>query len=181
MPSGAAAAIARTAIGDGLIVTGDGNVSIHGDLVRSDVPLQKDSHVISGEQAFERIGAAVRLNLKQLEGNIEQARLESNQFFRLTLIFAVLGFIVVIAGVALLLLSQVTGGVVTTVSSVIPETTALLFFNKDRELRKTIESYHQFMLESQHVHTMIDVAETISNPVERDRMKQEIILKVLSS
>jgi|SRR2546421_10777834 len=177
----AAAQLAKIAIGDGLIVTGDANVMIHGDVVRSDVPLLKDSHVISGEQAFERIGAAVRLNLKQLEGNIEQARLESNQFFKLTLVFAALGFLVVIAGIVLLLLSQVTGGLVTTISSVIPETTALLFFNKDRELRRTIESYHQFMLESQHVHTMIDVAETIGNSVERDKMKQEIILTVLNS
>jgi hypothetical protein len=37
------------------------------------------------------------------------------------------------------------------------------------------------MLESQHVHTMIDVAETIGNSVERDKIKQEIILKVLNS
>jgi hypothetical protein len=179
--SGSAMAVAKDAIGKRVIATGDRNIIIEGDVVRTDVQIQKDSHlhIISGEQAFERIGAAVRLNLKELESNIQQARLESNQFFRLTLVFSGLGFIIVLVGVALLLIGQITGGVITSISSIVPEVTALLFFQKDKELRRTIQSYHQYMLESQQIHTMIDVAETIVNPVERDTMKQHIILKVL--
>ena len=179
---GAAARMARQAIGEGVVVTGDTNILVHGDVAQRDFQLGSeypDLHVISGEQAFERIGAAVRLNLKQLETNTQQARSESNQFFRLTLIFCALGFIVILAAVVLLLRNQVTGGVVTSVSSIIPEVTALLFFAKDKELRKTIQTYHHRMLESQRVHTMIDVAETMVNPTERDKMKQEIIFKVL--
>lgn len=170
------------AIGDSIIVTGNSTIQILGDKVRTDVPLEKDAHIpiISAEQAFERIGAAVRLNLTQLEGNIEQARRESNQFFRLTLIFCAIGFIIVLAGVVLLLTSQVTAGIVTSVSSIIPEVTALLFFVKDKELRKTLQSYHQHMLDSQQILTMIDVAETFGDPDERDRMKRDIIFKVLS-
>jgi hypothetical protein len=173
--------VAKDAIGERVIVTGGRNIIIEGDEVRTDVQIQKDSHyhIISGEQAFERIGAAVKLNLKELESNIQQARLESNQFFRLTLIFSGLGFVIILIAVALLLIGQITGGVVTSISSIIPEVTALLFFQKDRELRRTIQSYHQYMLESQQVHTMIDVAETITNSVERDTMKQHIIFKVL--
>jgi hypothetical protein len=182
MASAAAAAMAVRAIGEGIVVTGDRNISIGPDIVDYfDLPpTSPDIHLISGEQAFERIGAAFRLNLNQLEENMDQARSESNQFFRLTLIFSALGFIVVLGGVLLLFLGQVTGAVVTSVSSAIPEVTAVLFFTKDKELRKTIQPYHQRMLESQQIHTMIDVAETMANPTERDRMKQEIILKVLN-
>lgn len=82
----------------------------------------------SQDQAFERIGAAVRLNLEQLKGSIEQARNESSQFFKLTLIFAGLGFLVVVSGVALLLAQQVAGAIVTSISGLIPEVTAVLFF-----------------------------------------------------
>jgi ABC-type transport system involved in cytochrome bd biosynthesis fused ATPase/permease subunit len=142
--------------------------------------MNPDAKVISDEQAFERIGAAVRLNLKQLEKNIEQAREESSQFFRLTLIFASVGFVVVIIGIILLFAEQVTAGIVSMVSSVIPEVTAFLFFTKDKELRKTISAYHQHMLDSQRLLTMIDVAETIKDATEKDRIKQQIIGKVLN-
>jgi hypothetical protein len=135
--------------------------------------------VLSSEQAFERIGAAVKLNLEQLESNINQARKESNQFFKLTLVFAGLGFLIILSGVLFLVFGQTSAGIVTSISSIIPEVTASLFFSKDKELRKTIQSYHQHMLESQQILTMIDVSETIKNEAERDKMKQEIIYKVL--
>lgn len=182
MGSAAARAMAIEAIGEGVVVTGDGNISIGPDSVLPDFRLPSTPsgvHLISGEQAFERIGAAVRLTLHQLESNMEQARSESNQFFRLTLVFCALGFLVVFAGIVLLLMGQVTGGVVTSISSIIPEVTALLFFAKDRELRRTIHSYHERMLESHQIHTLIDVAETVVNPAERDKIKHEIIFKVL--
>ena len=56
---------------------------------------------------------------------------------------------------------------------------ATLFFRKDHELRKTIREYHKHMLSSQRPLTMTDVAETIQNSVEQDRMKREIILSTL--
>jgi len=134
---------------------------------------------ISSEQAFERIGAAVRQNLDQLKQDIEQARSESSQFFKLTIIFSSVGFIIVAFAIVLLLTGEITAGIVAAVASAIPEVTALLFFNKDKELRNTIESYHKHVLESQKMLTMVDVCETISNQDERDRMKQQIILGAL--
>lgn len=170
----------RGAIGDGVILTRGSNLHVvQGEVVGKDVVVTKDIPVISGEQAFERIGAAARLNLNQLERNIEQARRESGQFFKLTLVFSSIGFLIVLAGVVLLFVGQVTAGIVTSVSSLVPEVTAVLFFNKDKELRKTIEAYHQHMLDSQQILTMIDVAETIKDHSERDGMKQQIIFKVL--
>jgi hypothetical protein len=135
--------------------------------------------VLSEDQAFERIGAAVRMNLEQLEQNIAQARKESNQFFKLTLVFSSLGFLVVLAAVALLLGGQTVAGIVSAVASAIPEVTAALFFKKDKELRGSIEKYHHHLMESQRILTMIDVAETVQNKEERDLIKREIICKAL--
>lgn len=134
---------------------------------------------ISSEQAFERINAAVRQNLDQLQANFSQAREDSKQFFRLTIIFTSLGFVVMLVGVILLLLGESTAGVVASLASVIPEATAALFFTKDAELRRTIETYHRHILQSQQMLTMIDVCETITDSQERDRMKQQIIFKSL--
>jgi len=170
------------AIGDGIIIVGGHNVHLsNGRIIDKDLKItpKHQNKVISNEQAFERIGAAVRSNLKQLEQNIEQARKESSQMFKLTLIFASVGFVVIFVGIVLLYLEQTTAGIVSTVSSIIPEVTALLFFSKDKELRDTITAYHNHMLKSQKLLTMIDVAETITNSAERDKIKQEIISKVL--
>jgi hypothetical protein len=174
--------VAMEAIGDSVIVTGDSNVVLqNGHVVARDISIneQQETKVISENQAFERIGAAVRLNLDQLEKNIAQARSESNQFFRLTLVFSALGFIMVLSGVGLLLAGQVSAGIVASIASTVPEVTAALLFNKDRELRATIEGYHGYTLDSQRTLTMIDVAETVRDLKERDRIKQEIIFKVL--
>lgn len=135
--------------------------------------------VLNEHQAFERIGAEVRLNLTQLELNISQARSSSSQFFKLTLISAGLGFLVVIAGVVLLLSGQVTAGVVTVASSVVAEITAALLLRKDSELRAALEDYNKNILESQRIITMVDLTETIRDAAERDRLKRDVIFKVL--
>ena len=62
---------------------------------------------------------------------------------------------------------------------VFPNRRAALFFQKDKELRVTIERYHQHIIDSQRLLTMIDVAETIQEHKESDRMKREIIFKAL--
>jgi ABC-type multidrug transport system fused ATPase/permease subunit len=130
-------------------------------------------------KAFERIDTAARMNLEQLEQNIAQARKESSQFFKLTLIFSSLGFLVVLAAVGLLLGGQTVAGIVSAVASAIPEVTAALFFKKDKELRGSIEKYHHHLIESQRILTMIDVAETVHNKEERDSIKREIICKAI--
>lgn len=117
--------------------------------------------------------------LGQLEQNIDKSRSESGQFFKLTLIFASLGFLIVLAGVGLLLAGQVTAGIVSSIAGIVPEVTAALFFQKDKELRATIDRYHQHIIDSQRLLTMIDVAETMRDEKERDHMKKEIIFKAL--
>jgi Cyanobacterial TRADD-N associated 2-Transmembrane domain len=176
--------IASPSVGGSVIVTGDANIVVdpRGQVIERDisVPERKPKQVLSETQAFERIGAAARLNLDQFERNLAQARSESNQFFKCTLAFSSFGFAVVLAGVTLLLLGQATAGVVSSIASLIPEVTAGLFFRKDRELRDVIAIYHQHILESQRLLTMIDVAETVKDSKEKDRIKQEIIFNVLS-
>lgn len=171
------------AVAGSVIVTGDGNVVIDpsGHISGRDIHISEETsgRILSQDQAFERIDAAVHLNLEQLDKNIAQARSESSQFFKLTLVFAGLGFLVVLAGISLLLAEQITAGVVSTISSIIPEVTAVLFFRKDKELRTTIERYSQHILESQRILTMIDVAETVGSDKEKDSIKKQIIHKAL--
>jgi formylmethanofuran dehydrogenase subunit C len=179
-------AAAGNVVAGTVIVTGDRNIAVGRNLVGGDVsareirgPIGKNEKTLTQEQAFDRIAAAVKLNLTQIEENIQQARKDSSQFFKLTLVFASLGFVIVMGGVILLYLGEMSAGIVAAVSSSVPEVTAALFFRKDQELRKTIEAYHGHMLSSQKLMTMIDVAETIRNAEEQDKMKRQIILSTL--
>jgi len=135
--------------------------------------------LISQDQAFERIGTAAKANLDQVKENLTKARAESGHFFTLTLVFAGLGFLVVMVAVCLLLAGNITAGVVSTIAGLIPEVTAALFFAKDRELRGIIDKYHQHLIEHQRILTMIDVAETVTGGPQRDELKKAIITKVL--
>jgi hypothetical protein len=141
--------------------------------------LKRPKEILSSEQALGRIADAVRLNLGQLQLNMEQARRESSQFFRTTMIFSGIAFVIILGGIGLMLANLVTVGIVTTAASIIPEAGALLLFNKDKELRKTIETYHSHILESQRVLTMIDLAETMAETAAKDSVKEQIIFAVL--
>jgi len=173
----------REALAGSVVVTGGRNVAIGtgGEVISRDITLtpEGDQRVLSEDQAFQRIGATARSNLTQLEQNVAQARTQANQFFMLTLVFAGLGFLVVLVGVALLLAGQVAAGIVSSVASIVPEVTALLFFRKDKELRSTIEQHHQRIADEQRTMTMIDVAETVKDGNARDSLKRQIIHKAL--
>lgn len=141
--------------------------------------LKRPKEILSSEQALGRIADAVRLSLGQLQLNMEQARRELSQFFRTTMIFSGIAFMIILGGVGLMLANLVTVGIVTTAASIIPEAGALLLFSKDKELRKTIETYHSHILESQRVLTMIDLAETIEETAAKDAVKKQMIFAVL--
>jgi hypothetical protein len=81
---------------------------------------------------------------------------------------------VVLVESGFMLSGQVLAGVVFQVALALLEVTAALFFAKDKELRGTIERYHQHVLDSKKLLTMIDVAETVQNESERDIVKSQI-------
>jgi hypothetical protein len=97
------------------------------------------------------------------------------------MIFSGAAFAIILGGVGMMLAGLVTAGMVTTAASVIPQAGAVLLFNKDKELRRTIETYHGHILESQRVLTMIDVAETMNETAAKDSVKERIILAVLKA
>ena len=170
------------AIGEGLITSSGRNVAISdGNIISQNITSDDriSYPVISEQQAIERLAAAARTHLDLYRKNIEQARNESAQFFKWMLIFSGLGFLVVVFGIFLLYFSQTTAGIMSAISGIIPEVTAYLFSKKDKELRKTIESYQMNIENSQQLLTMVDIAETMKDQTNRDEIKRQIIYKVL--
>ncbi|MEJ2230288.1 MAG: hypothetical protein P8X46_03805 [Nitrospirales bacterium] len=196
---GAPSCIAQKAVSGSVIKTGDEGIAIGkggitvgrlkvekgargvfiGDHVKEVFVPEEPPRLLSQDQAFQRIDAAVRSNLSQLELNKEKATNESNDFFWSNILFASLGFLVMLTGMGLLLVNLIAAGIVVTAIAVIPFVTAALFFRKDKELRVTIERHHRHILDSQRLLTMIDFAETVQDQKAQDNLKKEIIWRAL--
>jgi hypothetical protein len=129
--------------------------------------------------AFERIAAAATLTLRQLERNYEQARNQANNWSRISLIAAGIGFLMVLAGIVQLLLGNTTVGIVTSVSGIVPEIAAALFFNQVKDANARVDAYHKNLLEAEAVHRAIELCETIEDNHAKERLKETVIKQVL--
>lgn len=129
--------------------------------------------------AFERIAAAATLTLGQLERDYEQARLQANNWSRISLIAAGIGFLMVLVGIVQLLLGNTTVGIVTSVSGIVPEIAAALFFNQVKNANARVDAYHKNLLEAEAVHRAIELCETIEDNQTKERLKETIIKQVL--
>lgn len=171
------------AVENGIIEVGDSNIAVkHGEIVEKNVDKVKysDLPLISGEQAFDRMSERARFNLDEKKKALDQARTDSKQFFKFTLVFSILGFFLIVVGIVLIFLKYVNVGVVTSVAGIVPESLAAIFFKKDKELREVIRSYLKTIDESQLILTLVDTAETMSNKGARDTAKREIIRSMLA-
>jgi hypothetical protein len=168
---------AGVAIGDGARVTISGDV-IGRDIVGRDI-VGGDKVVISYQTAFERVVGATNFILTQLELSYKQTREQAQGWFRLSLIAAGIGFLLIAIGVIALLLGQTTAGVITTIASLIPNTAAALFFVQSKTANERVDAIQSRLTEAREVQTAVEIVETIEEPKARDKLKAEIVRKVL--
>jgi hypothetical protein len=141
--------------------------------------LSGKQEVLPSERAFERISDAVKLNLHQLQRNMDKARSESSRFSWVSMVFCAMASSIMLGGIGLMWAGLVKVGFITTAASIIPSLGAHLVFSEGKELRKTMETYHSHIMESQRVLTMIDLAETIGDVAVKDSVKEQIVRAVL--
>jgi hypothetical protein len=187
--SESATSLAQMAVSGSVIKTGDESIAIGGGGVAvghckwekgvdgfKQVFVHEDPpRLLSPAQALDRIGAAIRSNLGQLEFHSEKTRRESGDFIKLTFIFAFIGFLVVWMGVGLFLVNFVVAGSIVFGNAVIAALTAIFFFKKYQERRVITEGYRQDILNSQRLLVMIEVAEMVKEEKARENLKKEII------
>jgi hypothetical protein len=184
-----ATSLAQLAVSGSVIKTGDESIAIGGGgvagghckwvkgadgfkqvFVHDDPP-----RLLSPAQALDRIGAAIRSNLSQLEFHSEKGCRESGDFFKLILIFAILGFLVLWMGVGLFIANFFIAGILACANAVVSAVTAAFFFQKYKERRVTIEEYRQEILASQLLLAKIEVGEMVKEEKARESLKKELI------
>ncbi|MBC8217151.1 MAG: hypothetical protein H8E73_01685 [Planctomycetes bacterium] len=186
-------------------VSGDRIQAIIGDNARNvavgknvrqivDVNFAGDDVVVSGHDvagrnivkqvpksvAFESIVAAARITMQQLERDYEQARRQATNWTRASIIAAVVGFVIVLIGAFLSFGSNTTVGIVTSLSGIVPEVAAALFFQQTREANIRVDAYHKDLIEAKGIDQSIQLCTTMEDDGARDRLKEVIIKRILS-
>lgn len=179
-----ASAIILKQMQDGLIdVDGKKAVIQSGKLIAYDVNKVEYPNLqeVSTVQAFDRIEKQARFNLEQIEKILNQTREQSKYFFKLTMISAAVGFVIILIGILLIFLKVIQIGVVSSISGIIPEALALIFFKKDKELRKIIKYNNEKLHELQRIQILLDYALTEKDEKTRRELKKEIIKQAINS
>jgi len=142
------------------------------DLVIHNVTIPYDT-------AFDRIAHSTTSVLHQLEGIYTQTREQAQVWFRFSLIAAGVGFILIGIGVVAVVFGQLTAGLITSLSSAIPNVVAALFFLQSKAANERVDAIQTKLTEAREVQTAVEIANTISDRKSRDRLKIEIVRKTL--
>jgi hypothetical protein len=149
--------------------------------VATATPAQKAGEVnLSSDQAFERIAGAIESNATQVQANIDDARRQSSTLFKYASIAHFIAFGTVVGGVILLYFGQGSAGLLSCAAATLSEVVSFHFSRRETVLRQRAERDHDALMARQSLLTLIDFAETISDPDTKNNMKQQIILTSLN-
>jgi len=172
--------------GEGEVVTVAEKGDTKGDSVKGEnmsvdnnVVIGATNKVLSYDKAYERVIGSTTFVLSQLEISYTQTREQSQSWFRFSLVAAIIGFILVAAGVLAVILGQVTAGVITAISSIIPNAAAALFFAQSRTANKRVDAIQTKLAEAREFLTAVEITNTIEETKARDKLKTEIVRKAL--
>ena len=129
--------------------------------------------------AYDRIANAANATRTQLERIYEQGREQAKQWSLFSLIAAIVGFLVMLAGIIAVLMINTTVGLVTSAAGFIPAVVAALFFQQARDANKRVDSISDKLLETDKVHLAIEIALTVKN-ASQDHLKEAIISQILN-
>jgi hypothetical protein len=174
--------------GAGAVAAGERGVAIEtagGALIGGDVVVGEEDFVgrdkiqVTYNTAFERVVGSTAFVTDQLELSYHQTREQAKGWFRFSLIAAVVGFVLIGAGVIAVMLGQMTAGLITTISSVIPNAAAALFFVQSKNANERVDVIQGRLTEAREIQTAVEIVNTIDDGKSRDRLKAEIVRKAL--
>jgi hypothetical protein len=160
----------------GINVEASGDVVFGGDVVGRDIITHT---IITADNAFERVVGSANFVTRQLDVLYRQTREQAEGWFRFSLIAAGIGFLLIAIGVISVVVGQTTAGVITALSSIVPNAAAALFFIQSKTANDRVDSIQLRLTEAREVLSAVEIANTIDDPKSKDRLKTEIVRKVL--
>jgi len=144
-----------------------------------EIELGKATPAVPDDMAFDRVVDSAAFVLDQLELSYRQTREQAQGWFRLSLIAACVGFALLGIGVVTAIFGQTTAGIITAMSSVIPDVAAALFFRQSKAANERVDTIQAKLTEAREVQTAVEIVNTMSDPTAQDNLKAEIVRKAL--
>jgi GTP-binding protein EngB required for normal cell division len=129
--------------------------------------------------AFEKIRSSTPSAINELTKNYEQARQQAKGWYHLSLVAATAGFILVGAGIITVVFGQVRVGVITSLSGIIPNAAATLFFRQSKKADERVDATNSSLAETYKIQVAIDITNSISDCESRDKLKAQITESIL--
>lgn len=108
-----------------------------------------------------------------------QTREQAQGWYISSLIAAFLGFLLVVAGVITVIFGQTTAGLITTISGIVPEVVAGLFFMQSKQANERVDVIQEKLTAAREIFSAIEIVNTIGDAQERDKLKADIVRKTL--
>ncbi len=137
------------------------------------------THVIQEDVFYDHIVTANNVAQGQLDQIVEQCRKEARQWFQYSLLAAILGFLVILGGVIIAIVTvNVSLGFLTSLASIVPDVAALLFFRQANGANERVDKFFKELVNIANIYKATELTLT-TNGESQDRYKGLIIKKWL--
>lgn len=140
-----------------------------------------DQTRVSYDVAFNRIAESTAKVTAELERMHDLTREQGKGWYRASVFAAGAGMCVVAAAVIVLILGQLTTGIVTTVASLVPNVLASMFFVNSRRADDRVDALTKRLTESREAAALVDIAQTVADQRLQDDLKAQIVRKMLEN
>jgi len=138
------------------------------------------NQVIHHAVVYDRIVSTIDKAQEQLDQIVEQCRGEAKQWFRYSLLAAILGFLVILGGVVLAIVKlNVSLGFLTALGSIVPDVAALLFFQQRNKTNERLDRFYNEQLDMTSIYKATELTLTTSGK-SQENLKELIIKKLLN-
>jgi hypothetical protein len=140
-----------------------------------------DQIKVSYDVAFKGIAEKTAQVTVELERMYDLTRAQRKGWYRASVTAAGVGMCLVAAAVIVLILGQLTTGVVTTIASLVPNALASMFFVNSRAADARVDALTKRLTEYREAAALVDIAQTVSDRRLQDDLKAQIVRKMLAN
>jgi hypothetical protein len=131
------------------------------------------------ESQLKQIAVTSKELLVELRENYNLSRTQASAWFHGTLGVSIFGFVLLVAGIVLVLTDLLASGVVNTIAGIITEFVAFVFFRQATSANKRQDTYHRDLIGRQKTLDAVQLAQLITEQRDRNRVIEIIIQDLL--
>jgi len=132
-----------------------------------------------GDVQLSKIAESSKELVAELQKNYDLSRSQANQWFLWTLGVAIFGFVLIALGVAIAFLRDVSLANITSISGILMEFIAAIFFRQADQSNKRQDTYHRDLLRRQQILDAVQLAALINDATERNNITEEIVKSLI--